>query len=1323
MSFDVSVILPSELRSGYLQSEFIASGLAYTSNYSSLDSTFDRNRNSLVFSFELRSKTTRDLVAMARVKTLYLSNDPDFEPSSTVEIQNIPGTSSEYDAATNYIVTLNPEYFFDSTQNVELSRSTEAGTGLFIIKNWALSANGGLSRVYMKAVITGPGGADAEYPSGYGLFDSILWQGSYPVNPSNSSFSTMKTGWIGKNSICVFNAGSASGSQAESTGISNYILSLYEIASLGNTSHLYSNKSEIARSLIPNESSYSTNIISRYFTRNNSSSYTFTPTTFTTGAPIDLSQSSNRGAYIETSQKINLDSNNNTLLTQAYFKYNVSSIGVSSSIFMNLDYNQSLGVGSSSYTLRLDISEYSNPVANFYKVSDYSDSTAQQSTDLPASMVPLLKSGGLMEIAYTNLNTNYGLLEAYFTPDNDQGQISNKSFLLANSLIPALGSTSLSSSIAYQMTGATGTTATFLVKEICIGAGKSKLGADIGPCDNSFLSGINSPIVEISNTWSTDKDEEYKILTDGPVDQNFNYSIVSSSLTLPKINSSNVYDISGLFEVQLFKPSLSNKSSISFDILHYSDDFYVVFSPISSYRPYTKNGVQIDWERPMGSRCDDKYVGTDAPVNASTISVVFSKDKKNISIIQRTADNALTKHVVKSYKPSVTTDSYVIEISDQALHGFNNSSISKYADSTWIYIKKSDGVKLDLVGYAQLNLKTASSSKGLGYFCGLGFKESTYSSGSNVLSNLVYKSLPNISYDIKSEESTIRSANLSDDGLSNSQHYLGQVCVARSTDFNGFNYKNPFISTSPTNVKVISSGTNVNLANISSSTIDGVLVSSFVNDDYLILKDQTNKDENGLYKKVSGNWVKQTVSNEEPFYVISGNINNETYWYLTSVQENTTVSQKFVSTAYFADIDVNQISNFVTSVRAKLFEFQMIWKKYNFEFPLSDIKVRFYGNSSDKPDSDNPLTNWLNITYNPYDNDYLVAPNNSLVQVVMEDSASNSPLLSSNSKIWVAISLPFNTSLAESNNKNYANQDYILDGKFTNYKLARNLWHKLHIDYAEKSENSVHNNKQQFRIRSVSHSNYSSHLSNISDVAEVDILPPGYNGSKPKLSTSTEYDLRVAKIIITASDEDSGIAAFRVGKEIDNSRISYTSWLSWEDYTVSSDGIYYVYLYGDLNYYDSGVTNSTFDAQNIGYSGSRKVWIQMMDYSGNISESYPLTFVATTYSIVDTQPPYGKVSFYNPNTNKSILLTNKYQSFVKIDATDLVSDIKDFKVRRIYDNGAESWSDWEYFTPYRLIDFTGEEDGVKKVEFAFRDFGNNITQPETLWEKITRANK
>jgi hypothetical protein len=42
---------------------------------------------------------------------------------------------------------------------------------------------------------------------------------------------------------------------------------------------------------------------------------------------------------------------------------------------------------------------------------------------------------------------------------------------------------------------------------------------------------------------------------------------------------------------------------------------------------------------------------------------------------------------------------------------------------------------------------------------------------------------------------------------------------------------------------------------------------------------------------------------------------------------------------------------------------------------------------------------------------------------------------------------------------------------------------------------------------------------------------------------------------------------------------------------------------------------------------------------------------------------------------------------------------------------------------YRVIDFTGEIDGVKRVEVAFRDYGNNIVQPEISWKKVLRPRK
>ncbi len=196
--------------------------------------------------------------------------------------------------------------------------------------------------------------------------------------------------------------------------------------------------------------------------------------------------------------------------------------------------------------------------------------------------------------------------------------------------------------------------------------------------------------------------------------------------------------------------------------------------------------------------------------------------------------------------------------------------------------------------------------------------------------------------------------------------------------------------------------------------------------------------------------------------------------------------------------------------------------------------------------------------------------------------------------------------------------------------------------------------------------------------------------------------------------------SFRVGREIDNSFITYTPWLPWDKYIVEDANKYFIYLHGHLNYYNLGPSFAAFQKQNIGFSGARKIWVQVMDYMGNISESNPLTFVASSQALVDTQPPIGSVDFYNPKTNAITDFSNLETSWLKLDAYDLVTGIKDFKTRRLLDSGAGEWSEWTPFSSYAKVDFTDEKDGVKKVEIKFRDFGNNTTQPEVKWNSIKR---
>jgi len=1329
MPFDVKIILPNDLKSDFLKAEFLEQGTAYNTDIFKNDPNVDQNKVNLVFSFELRDKSTRELVTLARIKELTLSNDPSFDASAVVKIQNLPEYPLSFDSEKNYTYNLNHSYFFDNTLSQEITPRPlpSAGTGLFYINNWHLSANGGLSRVYIKAIIEGPGGQTAEYPGGYALYDEVLWQGEIPVSPENPSFSSLKTGWVGKDTLITFTPGSDSSTAKYSNGIQSYLLSSYSISAIGNTYNLQTTKSSVKRSILPSASVGASTLTSYSFYRNGSSTYALK--TLSVGSSIALtSYAASRGAFFYTDSKYS--STSNDIFAQAAFNYSISSIGASSQTFLKIYDQKDTAANSKEIVCRIDIPNDSYPTAYLYSITNNTESAQKQTTILPPNMLPLLQSGGLMEMYYSNLDSNYSYVEAYFTPYLDQGSVASKSYLLANSIMSSLGNTTLGSAFGYQMIGATGTTGTIKLDELMIAQGKSKLSADIGDCSLKDNNNINYPITEILTNWSLYNEDEYKILSEAPAGLSITSNIATSYLEVSKIDSTDLYAPVATYEVQLMKPSMSNRSRLDFTILHRSDDMYVAFSPVSSYRPHNEDGRMVYWDRPFGTRIDQNFALSDEPINAATIMVKFSADKNIIQILQRNEDNTFTKHSLKTYIPSASGDNYSIEITDQAPDGVVGTKKRKAANSTWIYVKKYAGANLELIGYAQLANKLHPNNLGLGYYAAIGFRESTYSVGTNRLSTLSFYSLPkfnNNRFDVEERKSTFL---LSDEGLSNSKHYLGVKTLSSSTDFVGFNYSTPIYNSSYFSIKAATTGENVNITNINSATIDGVILSTIANGTYVLIKDQIVKSENGLYLKTGSTFTYVNPAYAVPLRIASGTQNINTTWYKQQIDSGGEIVDRFICTAFFKDITVGEISSFVSSIVPGLLEFKLLWNKYDKVFPYDEFQIRFFDDNSEYPGS--PLTSWLNTDTLPLNDTFAPSPNNSLIQFPIDYTTLTSLSVSSGTKIWVLINIPFGSSLGEANGTAY-NSPYIDTGSYVGYRLAKNLWHKLFARYVEKSTNSNHKDIQQFRVRAISHANVSSMSTNISSETKVDILGPLNGGDVPLITKQNNSTLRTAVLSILATDSDSGLMAFRVGKEIDNSNIDYTPWLSWSEYTQGNSELYTVYLNGHLNYYDSGQLDTVFQLQNVGFSGSRKIWVQVMDYAGNVSESYPLTFIAKTWCLVDTEAPSGTISFYDPEKLQLVTTTNgsnlggvgstNISSWIKLEGTDVVSGIKDFKIRRIYDNGPAAWSTFEYYNPYRIIDFTGELDGVKKVEVAFRDFGNNIVQPEITWKKITRPIK
>ncbi len=1447
MPYNVSIILPNNLTSGYLQSEFINLGQPYSSNSYSKDPTLDNNKNTLTFSFEVRDSGTRELTYLRRIKTLYLSNDPEFDPTSTVAITNWPSSSYVYDPDFDYEYTLNPLYFFDTTLSQGTMATPVAGTGLFKVYNWPLSASGGLSTVYMKAILEGPNGSDIEYPMGYGIFDQIRWEGQIPVNPDFPEIPSAKAGYVGKNTLLSFVSGNQVAAQTESSGIGRYVASVYEISNTGGTYDAYSARNTVKRTLIPSASIASTTLNTyRYFDGNYSSS------SLSLGANIGLTSASyGKGAFFYSRTKLVPSSNKTDFYTQAGFSFTTSGVAVTSQAFIKLYAAPDTSANGNEIVCRLDIPNNDNPIAYLYTRINGTDSVSKQTTTLPHSVLPLLKSGGVMEMYYSSMGTtNLCMVEAYYTPYLDQSLTSKKSYLLGNAILTSFGSSTVGSAFGYQISQASGTSFSggLVVDELFLAQGKSKLSIDIGDCTNDDIAIINSPVTEIEYGWSDSVNEDFIILTDAPSALTFTTNITSELYEIDKLDSTNSYTVPLHYELQLYKPSLSNRCRFELAFKHGSDDLYVAFSSVSSFRSHTQNNLTVNWDRPFGVRCDDGFAYSDAPLNAPTILVKFSGEKNEISVSYRTEDNKLRRQVLRSYQPQTEVTKFLFEITDQLPNSYTGRYKNKTATGTYLLVKEITGSGINVVGVTDMLLPINSNTSGLGYFVGFGVRKSSYNSdGSTYFQDLKWAGIPNVYKEQFDNDSTIKTTLLSDEGLTNSKHYLGQKLLSGLTDlidyqyettntlpkltidaqhysftalpnsptyssnrltagtagtlllngsfvrsttdyifvagqattsqngvyyqtrvgtatttwrlervpemdsseeiFSGMLVRTPmdydyastkwylttpdpivlgtsnlsFAATEPTvdQISLATTGSNISIANITSLTIDGTALSSLAVGSKILVKDQIENTENGVYIKSVSGFAITTTDYNVPLRVTGGTINANTNWYKSEVTFNGNLVDRFVSTTFFKSITVGEISSFISSTKPKLFEFKLHWNGNDKSFPMEELKIRFFGNLGSLPDYSNPLTSWKSVSYNPFVAGFTNSPNNNLVQVRLDELDWNNNV-SQSDVIWVAITVPFNSALGRANGIELSNVDYIQNGEFSGYRRANNLWHKLHTRYEEKAANSTQSNAIQYRVRALSHGNISSYPTALSTASRVDIDAPSYLGDVPNILVANESTLRMVQLSIQAEDSDSGILAFRVGKEIDNSFINYTPWLPWDKFIVNEENEYYLYLYGHLNYYALGPQNTSFQNQNIGFSGQRKIWVQLMDFMGNVSESNPISFVATSQALVDTQEPFGTVNFFNPKTNQETSISNLPESWMKIDGFDLVTGIKDFQIRRLLDSGNGAWSEWIPYSPYVKVDFTGESDGVKKVEIKFRDFGNNITQPEVKWNAIRR---
>lgn len=136
-------------------------------------------------------------------------------------------------------------------------------------------------------------------------------------------------------------------------------------------------------------------------------------------------------------------------------------------------------------------------------------------------------------------------------------------------------------------------------------------------------------------------------------------------------------------------------------------------------------------------------------------------------------------------------------------------------------------------------------------------------------------------------------------------------------------------------------------------------------------------------------------------------------------------------------------------------------------------------------------------------------------------------------------------------------------------------------------------------------------------------------------------------------------------------------------------------------------------------SANRKIWAQVIDDVGNLSQSDTISTMIYNVIKTDFAPPIGHVNFVS-NSGQITELTNTPNLYLKFtDVMDNATDIKDIRYRDIIDSTA-IWSNWmSYDTAIpHILESTN---GLHRIEIQLRDYGNNITTCDSLYDLLLQS--